>query len=208
MAESRRFRSSDEADVICGSRMIRVNFNLDASVTLRLLRGDFNTREIQERIRGSRPASASTEMNTHVGSELGEKVDAKISTRVKTGAGPRKEQPKELDVLRRRAAENTVDQEAPSVQVAHVHKGCKSSCTENSVGNSACNETGKLNLDSVETTNLAGKAEGVASRMGKPIMKATAQGFKNLKERSIRTGVGRGQSFDRPNHNLQSEVFR
>jgi hypothetical protein len=169
--------------------MIRVNFNLDASATLRLLRGDFNAREIQERIRGSRPASVSTEMNTHVDRELGEKVDAKISTRVKTGAGPRQEQPKELDVLRRRAAENAVDQEAPSVQVAHIHKGCKSSCTEKSIGNSAGNETGKLSLDSVETIKLAGKAEGgMASRMGKPIMKTTAQGFKNLKEGSIRTG--------------------
>jgi hypothetical protein len=147
-------------------------------------------------------------MNTHVGSELGEKVDAKVSTRVKTGAGPRQEQSKELDILRRRAAENAVDQEAPSAQVAHVHKGCKSSCAENSVGNSACDETGKLSLDSVETTNLAGKAEGVASGMGKPIMKATAQGFKNLKEGSIRTRGRRGQSFDRPNHNLRSEVLR
>ena len=113
-------------------------------------------------------------MNAHVGSKLGKEVDANISTRVETGAGTRQEQSKELDVLLRGATENAVDQEAPSVQVAHIHKGCESSGAENSIGNSASDETGELILDSVETIDLAGETEGVARCMSKPIMKATA----------------------------------
>ena len=157
MTSGRRFRNCNEFDIIRGSQMVSVNFNINAVVGLGYLRGDFTTSEIHERVREDGKTPTRAKVNAHVWGELGTELNANVGFRVETLSCARQEQSKEFNCLTRRSTENAVDQNTPSIQIPHIHEGGEGGRAENCIRNGSSNETGELPFNRIETKDFAGE---------------------------------------------------
>jgi queuine/archaeosine tRNA-ribosyltransferase len=100
-----------------------MHFDGDFLIRLSDGRDNFATGKILDGMFASRPTTVGLEMKYNIGSDLGAELDSHVGTRVKTGSDTLQKSMHVSYVRAKRAAEELVEGEAPSIEVHHVDEG-------------------------------------------------------------------------------------
>jgi hypothetical protein len=114
---------------------------------------------------------------------------------VQASASSGKEKAAKSNILSGGTAKNPIEQEAPGIEVPHVHKRSEGRSTNNGVGKGAGDKTRKLGFYGVVAEDLTSEFSRVAGGSKKPVVKAATKRFKDIDEGRIRTGWRQRQSL-------------